>query len=244
MEDTKLDFYYILIFLPFAAIFICPLIAYFIFQLNERKKLQQEIEAYKKTDYYKCTHLSLYAIKNDLGRFGEYNLYEYLWRYTEDDARFLFNLYLPYNNSTTEIDVVMINSYGIFVFESKNFSGWIFGNENSKNWCETFPSGEKSFFYNPVWQNKTHLNAIKNVLGKRYEYHSAVVFGEQADLVDIDTLSDVLSIYDLRDYLHKESVNNYLSEDEINQIYTKLYLYSQVCEEVKENHVRNIEKYN
>ena len=168
-------------------------------------------------------------------------MYKHLKIYTEDNTKFLFNLYLPHNNSTTELDVVMINSSGIFVFEMKNFSGWIFGNENSKNWCETFPNGEKSFFYNPIWQNKIHLNAIKNILGKRYEYHSAVVFGEQADLMDIDTSSDVLSIYDLRDYLHEESVNDYLSKDEINQIYMKLYPYSQVGEEVKENHIRNIQ---
>ncbi|MBD8948316.1 MAG: NERD domain-containing protein, partial [Blautia obeum] len=34
------------------------------------------------------------------------------------------------------------------------YSGWIFGNEKSKNWCETL-KGKKYFFYNPIKQNKT-----------------------------------------------------------------------------------------
>ena len=229
----------------FSIILIGPFVGFVLLSIhfakeNEQKR-QLKIALYQATDYYKCTHIPMHIMESNDGKRGEYNLYKHLNDCTEDDTKFLFNLYLPYNNATTELDVVMINSSGIFVFESKNFSGWIFGNENSKNWCETFPNGEKSFFYNPVWQNKTHLNAIKNILGKRYKYHSAVVFGEQADLMDIDTSSDVLSIYDLRDYLHKKSVNAYLSKDEINQIYMKLYPYSQMGEEVKENHIRNIQ---
>lgn len=39
----------------------------------------------------------------------------------------LRNIYVPYNGKTSEIDVLMIREKGIFVFESKNYSGWIFG---------------------------------------------------------------------------------------------------------------------
>ena len=43
----------------------------------------------------------------------------------------LRNIYVPKNNGeTSEIDVVFITQKGIFVIESKNYSGWIFGDEN------------------------------------------------------------------------------------------------------------------
>ena len=43
-------------------------------------------------------------------------------------GKILRNVYIPKDNGeTTEIDVVYITQKGIFVIESKNYSGWIFG---------------------------------------------------------------------------------------------------------------------
>ena len=39
------------------------------------------------------------------------------------------------NNKTTEIDAVMVYRSGIYVFEHKNYSGWIFGNSKSRSLC-------------------------------------------------------------------------------------------------------------
>ena len=89
--------------------------------------------AYRKTDYYKTTHKSYFTMRSDIGSYGEYLTYKYLKDYESDGARFLYNCYLPKDNGeTTEIDVLMIHQSGIYVFESKNYSGWIFGSENQK----------------------------------------------------------------------------------------------------------------
>lgn len=46
------------------------------------------------------------------------------------DGEILRNVYIPKDNGeTSEIDVMFITQKGIFVFESKNYSGWIFGEE-------------------------------------------------------------------------------------------------------------------
>ena len=50
---------------------------------------------------------------------------------------------------TTEIDLLMIHEKGIFVFESKNYSGWIFGSEDQLKWTQCFKSGQREHFYNP-----------------------------------------------------------------------------------------------
>jgi hypothetical protein len=57
------------------------------------------------------------------------------------------------DGSTTEIDLIMIDETGIYVFESKNYSGWIFGDEKRKNWVQTLENRQKNYFYNPIWQN-------------------------------------------------------------------------------------------
>lgn len=43
------------------------------------------------------------------------------------DGKVLRNVYVPKDNGeTSEIDVLFITQKGIFVFESKNYSGWMF----------------------------------------------------------------------------------------------------------------------
>ena len=44
----------------------------------------------------------------------------------------------------------MIHEKGIFVFESKNYSGWIFGSADQLNWTQSLQNGEKHHFYNPI----------------------------------------------------------------------------------------------
>ena len=50
--------------------------------------------------------------------------------------------------------MLMIHENGIFVIESKNYSGWLFGDYNQLNWTQSFPNGEKHKFYNPIKQTK------------------------------------------------------------------------------------------
>ncbi|MCR4616649.1 MAG: NERD domain-containing protein [Lachnospiraceae bacterium] len=59
---------------------------------------------------------------------------------------FFRNLYVPMRNGkTTEIDLVYITPKGLFVIESKNYSGYIFGNENQKYWTSTLYGGRVLF---------------------------------------------------------------------------------------------------
>jgi restriction system protein len=47
--------------------------------------------------------------------------------------RVFHDLYLPRpdGKGTTQIDHVVVSRYGIFVIETKNMTGWIFGDANS-----------------------------------------------------------------------------------------------------------------
>ena len=98
---------------------------------------------YVNSTYYKITKKPVLAMRTDVGSYGEYCIFKLLKSYESQGAKFLFNVYLPKGeNETTEIDVLMICSQGIYVFESKNYSGWIFGNEKYKMWTQTLPQGK------------------------------------------------------------------------------------------------------
>ena len=144
---------------------------------------------------------------NNLGHYGEYRIYKSLQSYESKGYRFLFNLYIPKNkNETTELDVLMIGPQGFFVFESKNYSGWIFGDDRNEIWCQTLPhySGGsfKTRFYNPVKQNFNHICALKNLCHSDIPCYSIVVFSDRCEIKKL-TLSHprsfVIHHYELTD---------------------------------------------
>lgn len=73
------------------------------------------------------------------------------------------DLYLPKKGGYTQIDLVVPTNVGIFVFEVKDYSGWIFGNANYDKWTQVLAYGdEKHQFYNPIKQNEGHISALKD----------------------------------------------------------------------------------
>ena len=206
---------------------------------------------YKKTSYYDTTHKSFGKMRFDLGNYGEYLTYRKLRKQEEQGARFLFNCYLPAKkDETSEIDVLMIADSGIYVFESKNYSGWIFGSEKSKTWTQTLPNGKKSrkeHFYNPIMQNKTHIKWLQNLIGTEFPVYSVIVFSERCTIKKMDvTSSDVKVIK--RDRLNrvvkeiKKENGTKLSEEQISHLYEQLYPYTQVGEDVKKKHIERVRR--
>ena len=79
------------------------------------------------------------------------------------------------DGSTTQIDHIIISSYGIFVIETKNMKGWIYGTEHQKRWTQNI-YGKKYSFQNPLLQNYRHIKALEEVLNIKYNLFSIVVF--------------------------------------------------------------------
>ena len=169
----------------------------------------------------------------------------------------LRNVYLPTKNGkTTEIDLLYITKKGIFVLESKNYSGYIFGNEKNRNWTATLYAGKTIFepnvkkfhFFNPVWQNKGHIDALKNILNKPdIRYYSMIVFSDRCKLKEITITSpDTYAVhrYDLR--RHITTVWKWdadcLSEEEMNDIFVKLLPFTNKTEAEKYVHVQQIKE--
>lgn len=206
---------------------------------------------YQKTAYYKITRYSYLSVLNNSGRYGEYLAYRHLDDFDKNGAKFLFNLYLPKGDSeTTEIDMLMICSNGIFVFESKNYSGWIFGSENQKNWYQTLPSGKRSHkevFYNPIMQNRSHIKHLKKLIPESIPVYSIVVFSDKCVLKDIQIDSyDVNLIYLSQIFQTVFDICSYsnlivLDENSITEIYDTLYPYSQTSEWQRIQHIQNIQ---
>ncbi len=209
-----------------------------------------EYIAYAPTAYRAVTHRDYLSLRFDKGSYGEYQTYMRLREFEKDGAKFLFNCYLPKKNSeTTEIDVLMIDKTGIYVFESKNYGGWIFGSSYQKMWTQTLPNGRrgvrKERFFNPVMQNKSHIRWLQNQVGASVPMYSLIVFSERCTLKKIDV--DPKEARVIKRYNVKSAVNSIrneqaeeLTQERIQSIYTKLYQYTQVDNDVKIAHIKQI----
>ena len=232
MEDT------ILIILIITLIIAIPIIRFIL-----------SYKTYKNSSYYNATQNSYWAVHGDGGLYGEYSLYRYIQPFENIGCKFLFNLYVPRDNGkTSEIDVVMFHPKGLFVIESKNYSGWIFGNESNRQWTQTLPVGygesHKERFYNPIMQNATHIRAIRKFIDNTIPVYSVIAFSDKCTLKDVTVKSNVIVTYYsdlLREIKYKLSeINNYYMTPELlNETYNRLSQYANADEYTKFQHIHN-----
>lgn len=88
----------------------------------------------------------------------------------------LHNVTLRTPDGTTQIDHIIVSRYGIFVVETKNLNGWIFGDSRSRRWTQAL-FRRKFQFQNPLHQNFKHVKAVEAQSGVPLAtIHSVVVF--------------------------------------------------------------------
>lgn len=163
-------------------------------------------------------------------------------------GKILRNVYLPKDNGeTSEVDLIYTTQKGIFVFESKNYSGWIFGDEKNKNWTAMLPNKKKNQFYNPIMQNKTHIKWMRNFVGEEIPLFSIIVFSERCELKKVSVESDDIKVIKrdltyaaVRDIWDKNP--DVVSNDKIEELYIKLKELTNVDKATKAAHIDNIEK--
>ena len=204
-------------------------------------------KTYKRSGYSEASGNSFWAVVSDRGCYGEFLTFSYLEK-LDGYHKLLVNLYIPKKDgSTTEVDLIMISEHGIYVFESKNYSGWIFGDEKNRYWAQTLPRKQKNQFYNPIWQNNGHISALKSLLAMEDDliYKSYIVFSERCTLKRITVTSPNVKVIK-RDAVARTIMQDMmyschrLSIQEVDRIYTLLQKYTRADAAVRESHVQNI----
>lgn len=176
------------------------------------------------------------------GKIGE-GLNALLLKFLDRELYLVINdVYVPAaNGKTSQIDHVVVSSYGIFVIETKNYKGWIFGDENSQNWTQIIYK-EKHKFYNPIKQNASHIRALKNIL-KDYPnipYVSIIAFSVKADLKKINAESAYVTYIPRVIRTIKSYKDIKIPMSDIKKIQNTIVNYNIKDSEVKKEHIRNI----
>jgi hypothetical protein len=94
-------------------------------------------------------------------------------------------------NKFTQVDLIVATKVGIIVIEIKDYGGWIFGNGYQKYWTQVLAFGhEKHRFYNPIMQNASHINGIRQQLVQfqTIPFFSIIAFDGDCRLRDISNI--------------------------------------------------------
>lgn len=132
------------------------------------------------------------------------------------------NILVKTSWGTSQIDHIVICPYGIFVIETKNYEGIVRVNKDEKYWIQKI--GRKEFnFYNPLWQNGSHIRAIKSLLGINYyiSYYSVIAFSKRGKLKSVRQ-DNIIYINKLKKVIIKKSQNACLNASQVENIYNIL----------------------
>ncbi|MYL49311.1 NERD domain-containing protein [Halobacillus litoralis] len=153
----------------------------------------------------------------------------------------------------SQIDHILITDFGIFVIETKNYQGTVYGGKDRKTWSVN----GKFKMMNPFYQNYGHIQALISVIGKEYEdrmisivsFTKRCTFKIDSDLRDIK--QNQLIVYDVelsefinrkinvQKLIHKEPL---LTNIEINNIYDQINKHHITDPNVVDKHVEALNR--
>lgn len=186
-----------------------------------------------------------------VGKLGEDAVSRAVWAACQFDKRhykILRNVYVPSIDGYSEIDVLLLHETGIYVFESKNLSGSVYGDVKHPQWQRYKTNGEKGPIPNPILQNKRHIDCLCVFLNQnKYQFRafSMIVFGNKSKLKYIPenkSLTSIHEICNLEIELVKkmQSEQNFYSAETIDDWCRMLLPYTQLSEEEKKAHIERI----
>lgn len=187
--------------------------------------------------------LGLYGAKRKSpkarGKRGEASVAYMLENLQKQYGGFIINdVFVPAGKGATQIDHIYFSNKGIFVIETKNISGYIFGNEQDEQWTQVLGRGNiKHSLYNPIKQNMSHVYAISKLLWPGIPVISVVIFA-QGNIEHINS-DRVYTLYSARRMISRFSPN--LTDKRVKEAYDRIVAYKNNPIITEEEHVKNVQ---
>lgn len=190
-----------------------------------------------------------YSSPEEIGKLGEKRVAQKL-NWLSKEYVVLNDVLLPTQYGTTQIDHIVVSPYGIFVIETKNYKGWIFGHQESEEWKQSLLgkktiggwSSEQHKFRNPIRQNLAHFRAIKSILRDIGDFTiiPIVVFSNKATLNITTPNHIVINWRKLRSVIISYKYQC-ISQENIQRIINKLSAINITAKESRMQHTQRIQ---
>lgn len=158
------------------------------------------------------------------------------------------NIYIPYINSGkdryAEIDAVVVLNSGIFVIELKSHNGKII-NGDSRRWTQIY-NDKRITFYNPIYQNETHIKVIDRILKSEGQYkvpiYNVVTFSSNR-VTFTNGYKNLVKLDELVRYIKRTGKNDAISIRQASRIRTIISSYIRTGRTVELKHKRSVRKH-
>jgi len=178
------------------------------------------------------------------GWFGETLLHRHLQFHLDKKLYIvLHDIMLPTDDgTTTQIDHIIVSQWGVFVIETKTYSGWIYGDEYEPQWTVVH-FNRKDRFQNPLRQNYKHIATLSERLGISKEYFRTVIAFSGESKFKTEMPQEVMLFGDVVDYIKEHSVETIIPPEQVKEVAdTILEWQASLSEKQKVEHVQNLQK--
>lgn len=144
---------------------------------------------------------------------------------------------IPASNGTTQIDHILVSPYGLFIVETKNRKGWIFGSGDQPRWTQSI-YGENYSFQNPLRQTFRQKKVLSEYLElNESTIHTVVFFVGNCTFKTL--LPDNVINSRLGKYI-KQFQDRILASQEIDRIVGRLERHVSESSLTTRDHVRSL----
>ena len=157
--------------------------------------------------------------------------------------RVLYDIMLPAeDDTTTQVDFIVVSQWGVFVIEAKNFDGWIFGNPFHKKWT-TVRFKKKASFQNPLRQNYKHIATLAECLGIPQHYFKTIVAFSAESEFKTDFPATVMHFGDVPAYIREQSTDSLIHPGQLSEfVEVIMEWHNSLSDERKAAHVANLKQ--
>ena len=151
----------------------------------------------------------------------------------------VFNdVYIRSGNRSVQIDHVVISRYGVFVIETKNYKGWVYGSASAEHWTQNI-YGHKYQLYNPTRQNSSHVGALCNLFRITRDKTIPIIVFAGSATVHCSADCYVIYLSQLRQVIDRNK-NIQFTDEQVMQMVEKLSAALVTDKNRKREHVRKV----
>lgn len=150
------------------------------------------------------------------GKRGEKVVTDEIKRVKRKDDYLFTNVKISFKGKRTECDNIIVNNFGVFIIEVKNYSGSLSGNENDDEWVERKYFEEKNV-KNPIKQVRRQIDILSKRLknnGLRAWIDGYVIFIHDNSPVNSKY---IISLDDIDRVIHTQGKNK-LTNEQVEKI--------------------------
>ncbi|MDZ7693639.1 MAG: NERD domain-containing protein [Balneolaceae bacterium] len=172
------------------------------------------------------------------GWIGEKKTIYYLWLSLNSKVyRRFHDVIIPSGNGTTQIDHLLVSPYGLFIVETKNKKGWIFGSKAQKSWTQSL-YGNNYSFQNPTRQTFRQKKILSEFFGvNESTVHTIIYFVGNCKFKT--ELPDNVIRSRLGKYI-KQFKDRVLSPEEVDRVVGEIEYYVSESSLTTRDHVQSL----